>query len=194
MDKALIEQHFTAHAETARSACQNMVTDVACAADICIQTLNNNQKILIAGNGGSACDAQHFAGELINRYVAERKPLPCIALGTDGGVLTAIANDYSYDQVFSKQIEALGQSGDCLIAITTSGQSGNICAAIDAAKAKHMQVILLTGGEGGKARTMLDSEDCCITSPSRITAHIQEMHIAIGQLICELVEKELFYK
>ncbi len=144
------------------------------------------KKVLICGNGGSAADAQHIAAELVGRFVLERRPLPAIALTTDTSALTAIANDYGFDHVFSRQVEAFGQPGDVLIAITTSGTSKNVLAAIAVARARQMRVIALTGAKGGK---LVASCDGGVAVPSAVTARIQECHIAIGHLLCEFVDE-----
>lgn len=152
-------------------------------------------KLLICGNGGSAADAQHIATELIIRYKAEnRRPsLPAISLAADSSALTAGANDFGFDKVFARQVEGLGSPGDGLLAITTSGSSLNIIEAIKAAKGKAMRTVLLTGGSGGKLFSEhKDKLDVLIRVPSEDTARIQESHIMIGQIICSLIEKELF--
>lgn len=146
-------------------------------------------KVLLIGNGGSAADAQHIAAELVGRFRLERPGLPAIALTTNSSVLTAMANDYGYDTVFSRQLEALASDQDVLIAITTSGNSANILKAVETARDKGIFVIGLTGEDGGKLK---DVADLVIMVPSNNTARIQEAHITIGHIICHLVEKELF--
>jgi len=143
-------------------------------------------KVLLCGNGGSAADAQHISAELVGRFVVERRPLPAIALSTDTSALTAIANDYGYDHVFSRQVDALGAAGDVLIAITTSGTSKNVVAAVAAARRRGMKVIGLTGGRGA---AFVESCDAGVAVPSTVTARIQECHITVGHLLCEALDE-----
>ena len=152
----------------------------------------DGKKILSCGNGGSAADAQHFSAEMLNRFMIERPSLPAIALTTDSSTLTAIANDYHFDEIFSKQIKALGQPDDILLAITTSGQSPNILSAVDAAHHRGMRVVVLSGHDGGALRHRLASEDVEITIPSDHTARIQEMHIFCLHCLCDMVDQQLF--
>jgi len=159
------------------------------AAGLMINAYRNNKKVLIAGNGGSAADAQHAAGELVGRFKKERKALPCIALTTDSSIITAWSNDYSFDTIFSRQIEALGNKGDVFIAISTSGNSKNIIEAIDQAKKHGLKVITLLGKDGG---LMKGKGDVNIIVPSNNTPRVQESHIMILHIICELVEKGVF--
>lgn len=156
-----------------------------------IYCLKNNGKILIAGNGGSAADSQHLAAEFIVKFSIERISLPAIALTTDTSILTSIGNDYSFDNIFSRQIEALGNKKDIFIAISTSGNSKNILNAIEVAKQKELLTIGLTGKNGGKMKELCDK---CICIPSNDTPRIQENHILIGHIICEMVEKKMFGK
>lgn len=148
----------------------------------------NGGKLLVCGNGGSAADAQHMAGEFVNRFKIERSPLPCIALTTDTSILTAVANDYSFDEVFSKQVEAYGKTGDILIGISTSGKSKNIIKAMGAAKKNNMFTVCFLGNDGGTLKNMCDLP---IIVSSHNTPRIQEAHILIMHVICELVEKEI---
>jgi len=157
-----------------------------------VNAFKNGNKMLICGNGGSAADSQHFAAEFTGRYEMERKPLPAIALTTDTSALTAIANDYSFDVVFSKQVEALGNSGDILFAISTSGNSKNVIAAIKAAHAKGMRIITLTGKDGGEMVRMLHETDVAINAAVSRTARIQESHIMVLHTICDAVDNALF--
>ena len=162
--------------------------EIASAGELCGSALAQGQRIYLCGNGGSAADAQHIAAELIGRFVHDRRALPAIALTTDTSALTAIGNDYGYDEVFSRQVEGLCREGDVLIAISTSGNSGNILKAVDAAHRAGASVIGLSGKSGGA----LDAKcDVSLVVPSDITARIQEMHIVIGHLICVLVEEHL---
>ncbi len=174
---------------------QTMSTDaalrqqIADAVALCVSALRDGKKILFAGNGGSAADAQHWAGELVSRFYYDRPGLPAIALTTDTSILTAIGNDYGYDYTFARQIEALGQQGDVFVAISTSGRSKNIMRALDASEAKGVRVIGFTGKGGGD---MLDRCDICFRIPSDETPRIQEGHEFIGHLLCALIESEMF--
>jgi len=154
-------------------------------------TLRNGGKLLLFGNGGSATDASHIAAEFVNRFLIERTPLPAIALNTDPAVITSIGNDYGYDQIFSKQLTALGREGDVVIAISTSGNSPNVLAALEVAKQRFMKIISLTGGTGGK---LAERSDIAFVVATKHTPRIQETHITLGHIICELVDEELFGK
>jgi len=158
---------------------------IASAADIVSEALLAGNKILIFGNGGSAADAQHVAAELVGRFVAERRPLPAVALTVDTSALTAIGNDYGFDQIYSRQVRALGRAGDVAIAITTSGRSPNVLAAIEASRELGMKIVGLTGGKGKDFAKVCDA---CIVVPSTNTARIQEIHITAGHIICEVVD------
>ena len=153
------------------------------------QAFREGKKVLLFGNGGSACDASHIAAEFVNRFLMERPPLPAIALNTDVAVLTSIGNDYDYSQIFSKQLAALGNEGDVVIALSTSGSSPNVVKAIDVAKKNGMRTIVMTGGSGGKLAPMADHS---FIVPSKVTARIQETHITLGHAICQMVDEELF--
>jgi D-sedoheptulose 7-phosphate isomerase len=172
-----------------------MATDTALrelvlrAVALSVEALRGGNKLLFAGNGGSAADAQHWAGELVSRFHFDRPGLPAIALTTDTSILTAIGNDYGYDYVFARQVEALGRKGDVLFAISTSGNSKNILRAIDAAKAIGTAVIGFTGQGGGK---MAELCDLCFRMPSSETPKVQEGHEFIGHLLCGLIEQEMF--
>ncbi|MFZ5692313.1 MAG: D-sedoheptulose-7-phosphate isomerase [Pseudomonadota bacterium] len=150
--------------------------------------LEGGNKIVFCGNGGSAADAQHLAAELVGRYLIDRAPLPALALTVDTSALTAIANDYSFDEVFARQLGGVGQKGDVLVAISTSGNSRNVLRAIEVAREKGIKTIGLTGESGGQMRQLCD---ICICAPSDRTNHIQEMHIAIGHMMCGEVERRL---
>ncbi|MBU0599969.1 D-sedoheptulose 7-phosphate isomerase [bacterium] len=154
-----------------------------------IKAYQGHKKVLLFGNGGSAADAQHLAGELVGRFKLERSSLPAIALTTDTSILTAIGNDYGYDYVFARQVEGLAQEGDIAIGISTSGHSPNVCQAIEKAKEMKVFTIGLAGKDGGKLK---DITDLCLVVPSFNTPRIQESHITIGHIICNLVEKALF--
>ena len=150
--------------------------------------LEKGRKILICGNGGSAADSQHMAAEFVGRFVKERQSLPALALTVDTSLLTAVGNDYGFDYVFSLQVEGLGQEGDVLIAISTSGNSANVVKAVKTAKEKGIYVIALTGENGG---ILAKESDLCLAVPSQVTARIQEMHIMIIHMICEIAEADI---
>lgn len=169
-----------------RTTLSDHIDDIIQIAEQLYDVFNRGNKVLLCGNGGSASDAQHVAAELVNRFRHDRQPLPAIALTTDTSVLTAISNDYSYDEVFSKQVEALATEGDCLIAISTSGTSPNIIQALRAAREKRCTTISLTGKDGGN---MPPVSDICLIIPSYETPLIQEMHLTIEHLICDIVEQ-----
>lgn len=153
------------------------------------QAFRDGKKVLLFGNGGSATDASHIAAEFVNRFLMERPPLPAIALNTDVAVLTSISNDYDYSQVFSKQVAALGHEGDVAIGISTSGNSPNVIKALDVAKKNGMKTVVLTGGTGG---SMANLADYTFIVPTKTTARVQETHITLGHVICQLVDEELF--
>lgn len=155
----------------------------------CVALYRNGKKTLLAGNGGSAADAQHIAAELVGRYGFDRPSIPSLALTTDTSNLTAIGNDYGYDKVFSRQMEGMGSEGDLFIGISTSGNSVNIINAINAAKDKGVKTVALVGRDGGK---MAELADYAIIIPSNDTPRIQESHILVGHMICDIIEKELF--
>ena len=165
-----------------------LAPEVARAGDLMTATLRAGGKILFCGNGGSAADAQHLAAELTGRFIDDRAPLAGIALTTDSSALTCIGNDYGYEQVFDRQVRGLGRAGDCLVAISTSGNSGNVLVAVESACAMGIHVIGLLGRDGGKLAPLCD---VAITVPSPTTARIQEAHILIGHTLCGLVEQGL---
>lgn len=187
-----IRQTFGSAIETKMAAAEAMPPKIAQAAERMVQCLLAGCKILSCGNGGSAGDAQHFSSELLNRYETERPSLPAIALTTDSSTLTAIANDYHYNQVFAKQIQGLGLEGDLLLAITTSGNSDSIVRAIESAHERGMDVIALTGRNGGLVTSHLGPDDIELRVPSDITARIQEIHLVIIHCLCELIDLRLF--
>ena len=158
------------------------------AVELCVESLRAGGKVMFAGNGGSAADAQHWAGELVSRFYYDRPGLAAIALTTDSSILTAIGNDYGYDYTFARQVEALGQAGDALVAISTSGNSPNIIRAAEAARARGVAVVGFTGEGGGKLAPL---SDICFRVPSTETPRIQEGHEFIGHLLCALVEAEM---
>jgi D-sedoheptulose 7-phosphate isomerase len=154
--------------------------------------LSNGNKLLACGNGGSAGDAQHFAAELVGRFERERFPLPAIALTTDTSIITAVGNDYSFNDIFSKQVQAFGQAGDILLAISTSGNSANVLAAVEAALEREMRIVALTGKDGGKLAQMLTDADVHINVPHTRTARIQEVHLVAIHSICDGLDVALF--
>jgi len=164
---------------------------IASAAAMMTTCLTNGNKVMSCGNGGSAADAQHFSSEMLNRFEMERPALPAIALTTDTSTLTSIANDYSYEEIFSKQIKALGQAGDILLAISTSGNSGNVEKAVRTAKEREIHVVALTGNDGGKIVKLLDDQDMEIRAPSNSTARIQEVHLLSIHCLCDLIDRNL---
>jgi D-sedoheptulose 7-phosphate isomerase len=186
-----IRHNFFESIRTQQQAVEAVAPAIARAAETLFQTLSTGHKVLSCGNGGSASDAQHFSSELLNHFDRERPGLPAIALTTDSSALTSIANDYGYSEVFSRQIHALGNAGDLLLAISTSGNSGNILRAIRAAHANSMQVIALSGRDGGKVADLLQDADIDIRVPGPSTARIQEVHILVIHCLCDLVDKQL---
>ncbi|MDT8397163.1 MAG: phosphoheptose isomerase [Pseudomonadales bacterium] len=187
-----VKQLFAASMETKTRAMALLCPAIASAADTMVKALLDEKKILSCGNGGSAGDAQHFSAEMLNRFERERPSLPAIAITTDSSTLTSIANDYSYRQVFSKQVRALGQAGDVLLAISSSGNSENVLEAIKAAHDRDMPVVALCGNEGGIMRNMLTAQDIEICVPSTVTARIQEVHLLVIHCLCDLIDNQLF--
>lgn len=189
-----IYQHFNDSIQTKHDALELLPALIESAANSIVQSLLNNGKVLTCGNGGSAGDAQHFSSEMLNRFERERPSLPAIALSTDTSTLTSIANDYSFNEVFSKQIRALGQSGDILLAYTTSGNSGNILEAIRTAHDREMIIIVVTGKDGGQLSSLsfLNENDIELRVPSNSTARIQEVHLLITHCLCDLIDFQLF--
>ena len=195
MDKETIErlrkrasQHFLDSIAVKQEAEKTLPESVARGILAMVDCLKSGGKIMACGNGGSAADAQHFAAELIGRFERERQELAAIALTTDSSILTAVGNDYSYDDVFSKQVRGLGKKGDILIGISTSGNSKNVVNAIEAAKKLGMKVIALTGNGGGKIANLLDKEDIHVCAPSTRTARIQETHLVLLHALCDGVD------
>ena len=186
--KSRINKHFTDSAHLKLQAMELLADPLTRASERMAQCLKNEGKILSCGNGGSAADAQHFAAELLNRFEMERPPLAAMALSTDTSTLTSIANDYSYNEVFSKQVRALGQSGDLLLAISTSGNSPNVMEAIHVAHDRQMGVIALTGRKGGKMAEVLRPDDVHICVPADRTARIQEVHLLCLHCMCDAID------
>lgn len=187
-----IRHHFSESIQTKINAADTILPTVTTAAEKVVHCLLEGHKILSCGNGGSACDALHFSGEMLNRFKHERPSLPAIALSADISTITSIANDFSYNEIFAKQIRALGQPGDVLLAISTSGNSANILSAIKAAHDREMIVVALTGYDGGKIPTILQDKDIEIRVPAHETARIQETHLLVIHCICDVVDYQLF--
>ncbi len=185
---ARISDQFEQSIATKRAAAELMVAPIAQAVDLMTGSLMNGGKILACGNGGSAADAQHFAAELVNRFEMERPPLASIALTTDTSTLTSIANDYAYDQVFAKQVAALGHPGDILLAISTSGNSPNVIEAIHVAHEREMHVVALTGKGGGQMIELLGPDDVHLCVPAERTARIQEVHLLVLHCLCDGID------
>jgi len=186
-----LEQLFQQSIRTKAEALPVLQGPIIAAAELIVARLVNGGKLLSCGNGGSAADAQHFSSEMINRFERERPGLPAIALTTDSSTLTSIANDYRFDQVFERQIHALGQPGDLLLAISTSGSSPNVIRAVLAAHERDMFVIALSGRDGGELATQLAEADVEIRVPSESTARIQEVHLLVIHCLCDLIDQQL---
>jgi len=182
---------FTTHIETAQAAMGDISADIVDGATLMTNALLADHKILSCGNGGSASDAQHFSSELLNRFERERPGLPAIALTTDSSTITSISNDYTFDDIYSKQISALGQQGDVLLAISTSGNSANILRAVMAAHQRQMRCVVLSGSSGGDLAGILDEDDIFISIPAKSTARIQEIHIIVIHCLCDLIDTQL---
>jgi D-sedoheptulose 7-phosphate isomerase len=185
-------QHFNHSIHTKMQARDEITASIVTAGQLMVECLLNNGKILSCGNGGSAGDAQHFSSEMLNRFERERPSLPAIALTTDSSTLTSIANDYSYNDIFSKQVRALGQPHDVLLAISTSGNSPNVTQAIQAAHDRGLQVVALTGRNGGEMAALLASADVEVRVPSTSTARIQEVHLLVIHCLCDFIDQQLF--
>jgi D-sedoheptulose 7-phosphate isomerase len=186
-----IEQNFFNSAQLKLSAMSSLAPCIELASKHLLESLQRRNKVLSCGNGGSAADAQHFSSELVNRFEQERCGLPAIALTTDTSALTSIANDYHYEVVFSRQVEALGNEGDILLAISTTGNSANVVRAIEAAHARNMKVIALTGRDGGKTAPSLTEQDVEIRVPANNTARIQEVHLLVIHCLCDVLDHSL---
>lgn len=183
-----IENVINEHIDAVTLLKRNNIVEINNMAEICKQAILNGNKILLCGNGGSAADSQHIAAEFVGRFVKERKGLPSIALTTDTSILTAIGNDYGYDEIFRRQVEALGNFGDVLIGISTSGNSKNVIKAFEFAKDKGLKVLALTGRNDSK---MSEIADVTVKVPAKVTARVQECHIMIGHIICEYIDEGL---
>ncbi len=186
----VIEELITRHIEIIHSLQATETPNIESFAKNCSQALKKGRKILFMGNGGSAADSQHLAAELVGRFQKERRGLPAIALTTDTSILTAVGNDYGYERIFSRQIEALVQAGDVVVGLTTSGNSKNVVEAIVEAKKLGAITIGMTGQGGGKLKELCD---LCICVPSAVTARIQEAHILIGHILCEILDEEALH-
>lgn len=185
---ARVAQNFEDSAQTKLRVVEQLAAPVAAAIEIMTESLMNNGKILACGNGGSAADAQHFAAELVGRFEAERQALASVALTTDTSILTAVGNDYHFDQIFSRQVRALGQPGDVLLAISTSGNSGNVIEAIKAAHAADMRVVAMTGKTGGAIGELLRDSDIHLCVSAQRTARIQETHLLMIHCLCDGID------
>jgi D-sedoheptulose 7-phosphate isomerase len=186
-----IDKNFQDSISTKQLSSEILAEPISRSAQMITQCFLNGGKVMSCGNGGSAGDAQHFSSEMLNRYEMERPGLPAIALTTDSSTVTSIANDYNYRQIFSKQVTALGQPGDILLAISTSGNSENVNMAINAAHDREMAVIALDGKSGGEMADLLSLNDVEIRVPSESTARIQEVHLLVIHCICDLVDHQL---
>jgi len=186
-----IRAHFADSAQLKLAAADALAPQIARGAELMVECLLGDGKILACGNGGSACDAQHFAAEMVGRFERERPELPAISLATDTSILTAVANDYAYEQIFAKQVRALGTKGDLLLAISTSGNSANVVAAIDAARDREMRIVALTGKGGGRIGAMLTALDVELRVPHERTARIQECHLLMIHCLCDAIDNTL---
>jgi len=187
-----IRRQFADSIDVKRAASETLAPAIAAAGQLMVDALRGNGRILTCGNGGSAADAQHFSAELINRFEVERPALAAIALTTDSSTLTSIANDYDYQQIFARQVDALGRPGDCLLAISTSGNSANVLRAVEAAIRQDMTIVALTGRDGGEIGGWLRDIDVEIRVPAIRTARIQEVHIVVIHCLCDLIDEALF--
>jgi D-sedoheptulose 7-phosphate isomerase len=189
MMKALVEQLLAESVAVKQDLILYQADRIVKIAEITLQALQRGNQILLCGNGGSAADAQHIAAEFVNRFLYDRPALPALALTTDTSILTAIGNDSDFSHLFARQVEALGKAGDLLYAISTSGNSPNVVLAVEAARKRGIETIGFTGGEGGRLAPLCDY---ALIVPSRSTPRIQEAHITVGHIICQIVEERLF--
>ncbi|MFL6706940.1 MAG: phosphoheptose isomerase [Massilia sp.] len=192
MNTQRILAHFQESADLKLKSAPLLSQPISEAIDLMFAALSNGNKILACGNGGSAADCQHFAAELVGRFERERFPLPALALTTDTSILTAVGNDYSYREIFAKQVQAFGQAGDVLLALSTSGNSANVIAAVEAALEREMRVVAMTGRDGGELGKMLTDADVHICVPHARTARIQEVHLVTIHCICDGIDVALF--
>jgi D-sedoheptulose 7-phosphate isomerase len=186
-----VRDHFAESIATKQMAAEQLVESIAAAGQVMSDALLDDGKILSCGNGGSAADAQHFSSELLNRFEMERPGLPAFALTTDSSTLTSISNDYSFDEIFSKQVRALGKPQDVLLGISTSGNSENVIRAIAAAHERGMKVVALTGRDGGRMAGVFAEGDVEIRVPATRTARIQEVHLLVIHCLCDLIDTTL---
>jgi D-sedoheptulose 7-phosphate isomerase len=184
--------HFQESAELKIQAAAELAYPIEQAVELLFATLSNGNKILACGNGGSAADCQHFSAQLVGRFERERLPLPVMALTTDTSILTAISNDFSYQEIFSKQVQAFGQPGDVLLALSTSGNSANVIAAVEAALERDMRVVALTGKGGGTIAGLVTDADVHICVPHHRTARIKEVHLLTLHCLCDGIDVALF--
>ncbi len=187
-----VTKQFNDSIATKQAALQVLIPHILAAGKLMADSLKHDGKVMSCGNGGSAADSQHFSAELLNRYERERPGIAGIALTTDTSTLTSISNDYEYNEIFSKQVRALGRKGDVLLAISTSGNSPNVMRAIDAAHEKGIKVVALTGKDGGKMAAQLKDGDVEIRVPAKVTARIQEVHLLALHCMCDLIDEQLF--
>lgn len=192
MTNQRIQAHFQESADLKQKAAAVLAGPISQAVELMFMALSNGNKILACGNGGSAGDCQHFAAELVGRFERERLPLPAIALTTDTSIITAVGNDYSFNEIFSKQVQAFGQPGDVLLAISTSGNSANVVAAVEAALERDMRIVALTGKGGGIMGKKLTDADVHICVPHDRTARIQEVHLLTVHCLCDGIDVALF--
>jgi len=189
--ESLVSEHFAESVATKQAAAQVLAPAIARAGQLMARSLLDDGKILSCGNGGSAADSQHFSAELLNRFEMERPGLPAVALTTDSSTLTSIANDYAYEDIFAKQITALGRENDVLLAISTSGNSENVNRAIAAAHDRALKVVALSGRDGGRMAGLLSDEDVEIRVPAERTARIQEVHLVVLHCLCDLIDRTI---
>lgn len=192
MSKQRVINHFNESAELKIQAAAELALPVSQAVELMFAALSNGNRILVCGNGGSAADCQHFAAELVGRFERERLPLPVMALTTDTSILTAVGNDYGFGEIFAKQVQAFGQAGDVLLAISTSGTSANVVAAVEAALERDMRVVALTGRGGGSMPRLLTDADVHICVPHERISRIQEVHLLVIHCLCDGIDVALF--